>query len=312
MAALLPACSAPPPDAPGPRPEPAELWAEPARLDLRAGEEATLQFQVNDRSGQPIGGAPVRFYAQDPQLLHVDPPGRVRAQGPVTALTYLVAQSGAIERRIPVTISAGTLERLVKLDPDPPATAAGQALPGALRVRALDAWGNAIAGTRLSVESLDTASRRIEIVTDGAGIAVAAAKAPGRAGRADLLVRPSDRDAPRVAYALEVLPAPPAEIRAVLRPADARSSRGRAAPLLIEVAVLDGYGNPVPGVGVDVRDCDARAAALTGRTDAAGLARLAVTWRKRTGTLRVAIGLPAFPGVQREFSLAPPLRAQQE
>lgn len=303
---ILPGCSPAPPVGGRPRPEPAELWVEPARLDLRAGEEGAIQIQVNDRSGQPIGGAPVRLYAQDSQLLHVNALGIVRALGPVTAGTYVIAQSGPIERRIPVTVAPGPLERLVKLDPDPASAVAGQPLVAPLRVRATDAWNNPIGGIHLTVADAAASDHPNEVVTDAAGVAVAALDAPSRSGPTTLLVRPIERDAPRVTYTLSAAPAAPAELRAVLRAADVTAPADGVAPLVLEISVCDRFRNPVPALDVRVRVGSAGSARLAAQSDATGVAHLPVTWRKRTGPLRIRVDLPAFPGLGREFALPAP------
>jgi hypothetical protein len=305
LGTALAACSAAPPDSARTQSEPATLWVEPARLDLRAGDEGAVQVQVNDRYGQPIGGAAVRLYAQDPRVLQVDPQGTVRALGPATAETLLIAQSGRVERRVPVSIAPGPLARLTKLDADPPSTAAGQALAAALRVRATDAWGNPLGGARLRTQLVGMPDRRVEVVTDDAGVAVVAQNAPSRAGHDLLLIQPTAAEEPRVSYTLEVSPAEPTDIRTALRAGVGRAS------LLLEVDVRDDYGNPVPSIEVAARVGSTRATPLAARTDAAGLARVPLASRKRTGALRVYVELPAFAGLRREISLpVPPPRAR--
>ena len=230
--------------------EPYEVLVEPQQLELEAGGIGMLQAQVNDTRGQPIGGATVQFRSEDPDLVTVTDQGRVTAVGN-TGRAVVIATSGPRERRVPVQIKPGPPQRLEKIQGNPQTAIAGSAFADPVVVRAVDAFGNPIAGVALNLQVPGDEPVRLAAISGPDGAAAFELPATTEAGPLAAVVS-SDLDS-NLATAIEltVLPAAPAKLVPV---AGSVESLGVASDDAIEIVleVQDEFGNPVAGVSVSM------------------------------------------------------------
>lgn len=253
--------------------EPAEIIVEPAELQLAAGSEAELAAQVNDASGQPIGGAEIDFSVADARVLSVSQRGQVTSRGPAAESAVIVA-SGRSSRRVPVIVRPGAPQRIEKLAGDGQAFTAGTALAEPLAVRALDLAGNPVGGVALVLESEGGQAAAPEAVTGDDGQALFEAATVDEAGRLRLRVRERDTGTPSEVFELTVHAGAPAAIEIACASLGAVEQGSR--PLDVRLVARDDRGNTVPDAALRARVAAGGAEATEFRTDAGGAARLAL------------------------------------
>jgi hypothetical protein len=215
------ACSRDPVDLPRAVVEPAAVVAVPAALTLRAGGEAYLSAQANDRAGQPIGGAKFSFHAAEPALLRVTEQGLVRSTGAATALTHVIVASGRREQAVAVTVLAGPPQRIEKLSGDAQVTLAGVAVAEPLTARLVDAWNNALGNVPMVARDSAGYFPPIEVTTGPDGTAQFRLPPITRAGAVAVLVGPANATSPVQSFQIEVQAGPPSAITLVPASADA-------------------------------------------------------------------------------------------
>ncbi len=236
------------------QPEPYEVVVEPQQLEIAAGGAGTLQAQVNDTRGQPIGGAQVVFSpespAATPDMLRVSETGRVTATGP-SGRAAIKVTSGPRERLVPVLVKPGPPQRLEMLEDNPAETIAGVAFGSPLRVRVVDAFGNPIEAVTLTLTVATDDAGFVSVASDGKGVTSFDLPVLERAGRVQGTVGADADPSLSVAFELSVAAAPVAAIVPVTAPTD-ESLIEDAEKLELMLAVQDAFGNPVAAAVVDL------------------------------------------------------------
>lgn len=188
-----------------------EVLVFPAELTLTAGSSKQLSAQLNDSTGEPVGGARVSYRTDHPRLLEVSSRGRVRSRGPAGSGVVVVG-SGVAEARVAITVFPARPARLRRLG-GPDATAAQPPLPtSTLAVQVADSYGNPVSKVdvvfRLRGQTRDRGSQILR--TDAQGIATLSSL--GEAAKAvdvdvQVLEVPKVRTSYRMVPAAPVLPA---------------------------------------------------------------------------------------------------------
>ncbi len=131
-----------------------EVLVFPAELTLTGGTSKQLSAQLNDSSGEPVGGALVSYRTDHPQLLEVSSRGRVRSRVPAGSGVVMVG-SGVAEARVAITVFAARPARLRRLG-GPGATAAQPPLlTSTLAVQVADSYGNPVSKVDVDVQVLE-------------------------------------------------------------------------------------------------------------------------------------------------------------
>lgn len=263
-------------------PVPVAIVVEPSQLTLVSGTDGNLAAQVNDVQGAPIGGAALNYAAADPSVLRVTDTGRVTALGPATARTFVMVRSGPREARISVTVSPGAPHRLQFVAGESQELQAGAAGTAPMTLRLVDAWDNALADVPLIAESTAMESP-LRFTTDAAGLAQLPLPPFYRTGAIELRIHPAAGPEPLAVARIGVRAGAPARLEVALS-SDAKSDPSTTAdapgdaPIDVDLQVVDGFGNGVPGIELNV--------AMSGPADAAT--------QVRTGTSgKVKATLPA-------------------
>jgi hypothetical protein len=280
------------------RAEAVEVIVEPSQLSLQAGSAARLAAQVNDASGQPIGGAALRFVADDASLLRVGDTGLVESTGRAVMQTFVVVSSGVRSRRVPVSITAGPPERVEKLSGDGQQIVAGTA-PQDLVARVSDAWANPVAGIEMVLRS-ESPMPPIVVTSDATGVVQIKLPAIRQAGSAVLVVNPRDRPQSAVRFRLHVTAAAPARVTA----------ETKATPQANGVAVIarvnDAFDNPVAGATLRITASPAVTGELEKTSDAGGSAEFVLGLPARSIPRSVAVSVE--PGSLKTNVELPPAR----
>jgi hypothetical protein len=248
-AALLSACHESPTELSGPATvaTPIDLLVVPDRVELVAGASAWLQGQVNDTQGQVVGGAPIAFQADNPQLLKVTIHGEVTARGPAGQGTVRVV-SGSLVRSVAVTVAPGPAERVLVERGAGLQTSAGVGFPAPVAVRLVDAFGNGIPGQPLALAVEGPSPTELSATTASDGRAAFDLPVLTTAGAVAVAIRAATPGAPlQEQLTVQVLPGEAAALQ-LLR--SAAPPEGSAEARNVEVRVADRFGNPVSGAAV--------------------------------------------------------------
>lgn len=305
-------------------PSVAAVVVVPAALSISAGEDAWLAAEARDVAGQPVGGASLRFRAEQPEYLRVGDNGRVSALGRAVERSWVVVSSGAREARVPVAVLPGPPHRVEVLAGGAQALVAGAAPAEPVRLRVVDRWDNALPGIELRAltqavtnppgETAAVARTLSPMLTDARGIATFALPVLSNAGILLLQFAPvaaSSVDAGQgVAAAtavatvrLDVRPGAAAALELLLA-APAEDSAPQAARTL-EARVRDSAGNGVPGVELDLFRDRAAEPAATARSNASGTATIALPEVDPRRGARLRVVVRADPSVNGELQLLP-------
>lgn len=283
-----------------PPPEPAAVNATPTELVLRSGEPGQLSVEVNDRAGEPIGGAEIRFRSADPAVATVSDTGRVSPSGPV-GRTSIRIMSGGRETEIPVHVTAGRPARIEKIAGDNQQTQVATPLPQPLVVRVTDAAGNPIGKARVRFATPEDEAPD-EAVTDSDGRASVEFELGAVAGTGFIVADVPEHPEARSTFSVLALPGPPA----ALSPAESMSASDVAAGAEVDLAVrvADAHGNAVAGVEVQwsVAAGGGEAAPAASTTDESGTATTRLTTGVKAGSNQVIATAPS--------SAAPPLKLE--
>ena len=223
-----------------------DVIVRPAALTLRAGESSQLAAQANDTTGQPIGGAALRYESLAPTLVHVTASGAVTAMGPVGAGSVSVASDSA-HRFVGVVVLAGAPRFVTVLAGGNQSGPVGSTLPEPLSLRVTDAYGNPV--VRATVSFQVGSGGTIEpgnATTDASGVARAIWTLGHAAG---VQVVTADIDSVTVSAEATAEPGALASVEplGVLR---GRVSAGDTVP--VRLRARDAFGNGVPRVLVTI------------------------------------------------------------
>ncbi|MEO8444178.1 MAG: Ig-like domain-containing protein [Gammaproteobacteria bacterium] len=224
------------------------IVVEPAIVSMPAGSRAQLAAQVNDNSGQPIGGSPITFESANPVIASVSATGLVTASGPAGETTVRVA-SGIRSAEVTVRIGPGAPAALDIVQGPKPAAQVSR-LIGEIQVVVRDELGNPVSGAPLTWQTtgkggtLEGTSER----TGPEGIGTArwiAGSAPG-----DQALAVQSGSIPPQVLRTVVGPGPPAMIRINIDPPLTADSLEVGASRQVRIRVVDEFGNSVPDAQV--------------------------------------------------------------
>jgi hypothetical protein len=264
---------------------PAAILVEPRALSLRAGDSAQLSAQVNDALGQPIGGAPIAYGTSDPGVVRVTARGLATSTGQAGSAQILVS-SGDQSAAVTVTVSPGPVKRLEKAGGDGQRGVVGTALEEGVSVKAVDAYGNPVAGARVLFST-----------PDGGAASPPAATTSATGAASTTWTLGTSPGPQRLFAALEIAPGAaklftatahagaPARLSAAAQPAPAAAG----SEVVVRVSAADSAGNAVPGAEVTWRALSAGTAISppTSVTDAEGVAEARVETAGAAGKNRI-------------------------
>jgi len=122
---------------------------EPGRLQLRVDESRTPTVTVYDRGGAALEGAAVQWFTTTPDLVSVDPSGRITALRPGEGQVSVVSGSAAAFITVLVLQDTERLEASLPVE----TLALGTSAP--LAVQAFDPFGDEVVDPELRFESSD-------------------------------------------------------------------------------------------------------------------------------------------------------------
>ena len=167
----------------------ASIEVTPSSLSLTAGTTRALTARVLDASGAPLGGSPVFWSTQDPDVATVSAAGIVTAVAP--GATQIAASKGGKSALVPVTV-VGLPVGLVRVSP-----ATATVLVGAsttLSAEVIDAGGGPMTGRPVTWSSNNAAIATVSsdgmVIGVTPGIVSITATASGVSGTAVITVRP--------------------------------------------------------------------------------------------------------------------------
>ena len=163
------------------------MIVQPAALPLQALAVARLRAQVNDRFGQPVALASIKFRSEDERIVVVDEVGRVMSIGPAGSTAVLIS-SGAIVARVPVTVRAGPPVSITRTGSGPVQGEAGAVFEYGLTVRATDQAGNGVPEVVLTLRAEPAAGEPAPATTDIRGEASWTPALPAVAGDSEWVV----------------------------------------------------------------------------------------------------------------------------
>lgn len=199
------------------------------------GEVATLTLEVLDKKGQPIRANPngVQWSVSDASVAEVDKNGVVTAVGNGT--TQVQARSGSSTSTASITVKQ--LITKIAVEPATFGVYVGQEV--AVDAAAYDAGGSVVPGTTASWSSsastiASVSNGRVKGVSQGSTTVLATIE--GRSAAADVSVN-------------EVQVGDPTVLR-IISGSSQTGTSGAALDAPLEVAVLDDFDDPVPGIDV--------------------------------------------------------------
>ena len=271
-------------------PAPAEIRFSPGSVTFDAlRDTATVLATVIDEDGREMRGRAVEWTSGAPGVATVTTQGRVTAVGPGSA--SILATSGKATGTLTVSVvpAAAVLQAV---SPVEQTGVAGDPLPEAVRLEALDRLGNAAAGVELEVR-VDAGRGQVSattLVTDAAGRAeVGWTLGPVAGELQQLRIRDAQRPIVAVFFLAQTVAGPAAEITAVAGEGQVGLA-GAALPTPIRFQVRDRLGNPRRGDGVSfsVLAGGGSLASGNGTTDSLGIAEARWTLGPEGGEQRVA------------------------
>jgi Bacterial Ig-like domain (group 1) len=210
---------------------------------------------------------------------------RVQAGNPRTLPPFTISARARPDMAVAVTVSAGSGQTGV----------VGRALAAPIVVRALDRYGNAVAGAPLVQATGAGAALEGVSTTDSSGKARFRWRLGGEAGTQRLLIRLRDDTASAVAVAKGAAGEP--NTLTLVGP-----GRWSGGAMAVTLALADGYGNPVPGRIITLRTASGTVKPAKVTTDAQGRAEARWTPKAKVrGTLTAAV-----PGTKVGASLSRP------
>lgn len=163
------------------------MIVQPAALPLQALAVARLRAQVNDRFGQPVALASIKFRSEDERIVVVDEVGRVMSIGPAGSTAVLIS-SGAIVARVPVTVHAGPPVSIARTGSGLVQGEGGAVFEYGLTVRATDQAGNGVPELVLTLRADPAAGEPAPATTDVRGEATWTPALPAVAGDSEWIV----------------------------------------------------------------------------------------------------------------------------
>ncbi|MFP5353587.1 MAG: hypothetical protein ACLGIK_00290 [Gemmatimonadota bacterium] len=254
-----------------------ELVVRPGAVLLRAGETVQLAAQVNDARGRPVGDAAIAFSAAANSIVRVSNQGLVSAAG-VAGRDSILVSSGALVRRIAVTVNAGHPAVIEVAAGADQAGVAGSVVSEPLAFIVRDAYGNAIPRIPVRfVAGSGGAASPEAVKTDASGTARVLWTLGSLAGTQSLVVM-----ADSATITVEAMAHAGTMARVVnIDPVARRTSAGDT--ILVRLRALDAFGNGVEGTAVafSVSAGGGEVAPARIESDSTGLAEA----RWRTGTV---------------------------
>lgn len=242
---------------------------------------APAAIRVTDSTGLVLADLPVSWRTPDGGQLtalgaRTDSIGEARALwrlGPRAGRQRLLAQVGNPRTMPPLTVSttalAGAADSVVLRSGGAQRGVVGRRLARPIVVRALDRWGNPVAGARIHTLSEDRTSDTL--TTDSLGQARVVWKLGGKAGEQRLRVA-LEGSSRRVEVTARAAAGPPSRLAFAAVPASAPAGRALGEPLTLELT--DAQGNPVPGRRIAVAATRGTVEPKRPVTDSAGRARV--------------------------------------
>lgn len=226
-------------------PEAAEVRVQPSSVTLTSlGAQEDFSATVLDGEGTELPGQPVEWSVSDPAVASVSSDGRVTAIA--LGSTSVVARSGEASGRATVTVAprADSLNPLTPLE----VTGVAGAPVDTVRVEALDALGNPVAGVELSA-SVVTGGGSVSpttFVTGANGQGTTLWTLGSTSGVPQRIVVESSGASPLV-YSATALVGPPDSV--VLLSGDGQAGTpGATLPVPLRIRVTDEAGNEVNNV----------------------------------------------------------------
>lgn len=278
---------------------PSTVVIAPAAVTFDAvGETLSLSAVVRDQNDRVMADVPVTWTSSNPHAVQVTEGGVVTAVR--NGLSQITATAGRAMATVPATLTQQATS-LEGVEGDGQSAAAGTELEGALVVEAHDRLGTPVTGADVAF-----------VVVEGGGTVNPIKIATGPDGRASVTwtlgilagapqrARASLTASPNVAVEFEAtaVPGPPAVVTAI----DGDLQTGevdRPLPQAVEVLVLDGHNNPVPGVTVTFAPRPGSGSASPSQVDTDASGHAAAQWTlgpaEGTHTLvaRIAAGAEA-------------------
>lgn len=161
----------------------------PSTLSLTAGTTRSLTARVVGPSGEPLGGVPVFWSTQNPNVAIVSEAGIVTAVAP--GETQIAASKGGKSTIVPVTV-VGLPVGLVRVSPTTATVFVGAS--ASLDAEVFDAGGGVVTGRQVTWasanSSIATVSESGVVIGMSAGTVAITATASGVSGTAVITVRP--------------------------------------------------------------------------------------------------------------------------
>lgn len=244
--------------------------------------DAPIAIMVRDVFGNPTPRVPLQLTLQTggsvvPATLSTDAVGTARVRwtlGPVAGVQVLLVRAESVTTTVDAVARPGPMTQVVDVDPRTRRTHAGDTI--AVRLRALDAFGNGVPGTVFAFSVAegrgDVLPARVE--SDSNGIAVTRWRTDTLVGTNALRARAFQTRDTTFELRVRTLGGAAAALR-LLSGDGQRVRAGLRLPRSPQVKVVDRYGNPVAAVRVRFRTDTTRAAVAPAEviTDDEGVAQ---------------------------------------
>lgn len=235
--ALAVAACEDPPTAPAPEPAPVpptptSITLSPSKLEMRAGEQATVAAQVLDQNGKVMEGAKPVFHADRSSVIFISPAGVVTAVGDGSA--SISATYGPLAASVPVTVTPNHRGRPVSVVARPTKLDLFVGDQGVIAARVLDADNHVVPGVtvQFSIDRPSVAS----VSPSGAITAISPGEATVTASYGALTTPIPLIVAPDTRAFVKTLDILPAEVSL-----DLRSS----VPTYVDFRALNGFGQSI-------------------------------------------------------------------
>ncbi len=285
---------------PGPPPVATSIQLSQSAVALTAlGAQATVSATVKDQNGNTMSGVSVTWSSSPASVATVNSSGTITAVGVGSAT--VTATSGSLSESTSVTVTQEPAA-VALLSGDQQSATVGATLSSDLALQVNDAGGNPIGGVDVSFAVVQGGGSLsdAELTTDAGGQASTTWTLGTDAGTQAVSASAGDASSTFTATALPDAPDSLAKV-------SGDGQTGLAGDKLdnpIVVAVLDQYGNGVPGVDVDftVESGGGSLDSSSTTTDAAGEARTGWTMGSSTGSNTASASSPGLNGDPVAFS----------
>ncbi len=254
----------------------AEVRVTPDSVTLVAGKGIQLAAEVDDATGQPIGGASIAFASTDTSKLVVSPTGFLQSQGPA-GQAQVVVSSGGKQTRVSAKITAGPARTIASVHGDGQSGIVGAALPQPLVVRVFDGEKNPVAGSDVAFVPVDGGiADPGEAATNTGGETSSHWTLGPVAGTQILIASIKGKKSSTATFSAHAQSGPPAKLVGRSIPLGAG---GGGDDRTLEVSVTDADGNAKPGVTVHWRISAGRGKLSSESTtsDESGIARVVLS-----------------------------------